>query len=559
MIMPQEKDRSRSRWRCALAPLLFGALLAFACTPAESPAPEPASVLPEEGGTLYRRLGGEINTLNFVRHNTLNEKYVLEYLHDPILAWNDQHELVPALARSWEVTDGGRRFVFNLDPRATFSDGSPVRASDVVFTLQKIVDPESESAQYAGLFTGLDLSSTRALDDQTVQVVFRQPRASQIEAFNIPVLPEHVYAEGDFRDYAFEVVGSGPYVLEQRTPGSEIRLKRREDYWRQKPHIHEIVFRVIGEDATAWSAMKSGRLDAERISTDRWLSEKDSPAVRSLMEFHVFYELEYMFIAWNNRHPALSDPRVRRAMSTALDRRSIVESIYHGTARIISGPYTPDQRYYNTRVPPIAYDLEEASRLLDEAGWLRAGGGGTRQREGEALTIELYVSAGSTISQQIGQILQEALRQIGVSLRVTPLERATFFSNIVGGNFDAALLSWGIDSDPDQFTTFHSTQTPPAGQNFIYYRNREADRLIVEGRRELDPQKRLAIYHELHRVLAEDQPYTWIVQESKKWAVNRRVRNVQVARGIGLFLWHPGSRTWWIPEELQRTDTSSRE
>jgi peptide/nickel transport system substrate-binding protein len=558
MIMPQEKDRSPSRWKCVLASLLFVAIAALACAPAERPVAETASVIPEAGGTLYRRLSGDVNTLNFVRHNTLNEKFVLEYLHDPLLAWNDRHELIPALARSWEVTDGGRRFVFHLDPRATFSDGSPVRASDVVFTLQKIVDPESESAQYAGLFSGIDLTSTRALDDHTVQVVFRQPRASQIEAFNIPVLPEHVYAEGDFKGYAFEVVGSGPYVLERRTAGSEIRLKRREDYWRQKPYIHEIVFRVIGEDATAWNAMKSGQLDAERISTDRWLSEKDSPAVRSLMEFHVFYELEYMFIAWNNRHPALNDPRVRRAMSMALDRKSIVESIYHGTARIISGPYTPDQRYYNTQIPPIEYDLARAAGLLDEAGWLREGEG-TRRRGDEELAIEIYVSAGSTISQQIGQILQEALRQIGVQFKVTPLERATFFSSIIGGNFEAALLSWGIDSDPDQYTTFHSSQTPPSGQNFVYYRSGEADRLILEGRRELDPQKRMEIYHELHRVLAEDQPYTWIVQESKKWAVNRRLRNVKVARGIGLFLWHPGSKTWWIPEELQRSDASARE
>lgn len=556
--MSKVKPRSDSRGTCALATFLLAVLLAFACAPAETPVAENASVLPEEGGTLYRRLSGDVNTLNFVRHNTLNEKFVLEYLHDPLLAWNDKHELIPALARSWEITDGGRRFVFHLDPRATFSDGAPVRASDVVFTLQKIVDPESESAQYAGLFSGIDLISTRALDDHTAQVVFRQPRASQIEAFNIPVLPEHVYAEGDFKGYAFEVVGSGPYVLERRTAGSEIRLKRREDYWRQKPLIDEIVFRVIGEDATAWNAMKSGQLDAERISTDRWLSEKDSPAVRSLMEFHVFYELEYMFIAWNNRHPALGDPRVRRAMSMSLDRKSIVDSIYHGTARIISGPYTPDQRYYNTRVPPIEYDLAGAARLLDEAGWLREGEG-IRRRGDDELAIEIYVSAGSTISQQIGQILQEALRQIGVRFKVTPLERATFFSNIVGGDFEAALLSWGIDSDPDQFTTFHSSQTPPSGQNFVYYRSAEADRLIVEGRREFDPQRRLELYHALHRVLAEDQPYTWIVQESKKWAVNRRVRNVQVARGIGLFLWHPGSRTWWIPEELQRSDASARE
>lgn len=523
-----------------------------ACQPLEAPVEQRVDTLPDDGGTLYRRLSGDVNTLNFVRHNTLNEKYVLSYLHDPLLAWNDSLELIPGLAESWTEEDGGRRFVFQIDPRATFSDGEPVKASDVVFTLRKIVDPASQSAQYAGLFSGLDLTSTRALDPRTVQVVFTQSRASQIQAFNIPVLPEHVYEGRDFSSDELEMVGTGPYVVDRRVPGQEIRLLRRDDYWRSKPFLEEIVFRVIGDDATAWNAMRRGELDAMKISTDRWLEAKRSPAIKELMDFHVFYELEYSFIAWNNRHPALRDARVRNAMSMAFDRRSIISSIYQGTARIVTGPFTPDQPYYNPRVPAIEYDLERAAALLEEAGWSDTDGDGVRDKAGKPLSIELFLSAGSTFSQQSGQILQEALRQIGVDMKLSPLDRATFFSRIIQGDFEAALLSWGIDIDPDQFTVFHSSQFPPAGQNFVHYSNPVVDQLILAGRIERDPGARVEIYQRLHEVLAEDQPYTWIVQESKKWAVNRRIRNVEVAKGIGLFLWHPDSRIWWIPEELQR-------
>lgn len=553
---------SRMRQRSGLAAFLTILLLVFPtlrCQPVEAPVEEQNESRPVTGGTLYRHLSGDVATLNFVRHNTLNEKYVLSYLHDALLTWNENLRLGPGIAKRWSVEDSGRKFIFELDPRANFSDGTPVKASDVVFTLRKIVDPESESAQYAGLFSGLDLSRTRVVDDRTVEVVFSAARASQIQAFNIPVLPEHVYGEGDFSEHDFDVVGTGPYVLDRHVPGEEIRLRRRDNYWRSKPYIEEIVFRVIGDDSTAWNAMRRGEIDAMKISTDRWIDAKGSPAAKEMMDFYVFYELEYSFIAWNNRHPALSDPRVRRAMSMSLDRRSIIDSIYQGTARIVTGPFTPDQPFYNAQVEPIVYDLEGAASLLEQAGWTDSDGDGVRDRDGEPLSIELFLSAGSTFSQQTSQVLQEALRTIGVELKITPLERATFFTRIIEGDFEAALLSWGIDFDPDQYTVFHSSQFPPSGQNFVYYSNPEADKLIVEGRNELDRDKRIEIYQELHAVLAEDQPYTWIAQESKKWAVNKRIRNVEVAKGIGLFLWYPDSRVWWIPERLQRNEPNPEE
>ena len=539
--------------------ILFLVVALPGCQPVEAPIEEQVDALPDAGGTLHRRLAGDVGTLNFVQHNNLNEKYVLSYLHDPLISWNDSLELIPGIATDWEIEDEGRRFIFRIDPRATFSDGRPVLASDVIFTLRKIVDPASQSAQYAGLFSGLDLGRTRAIDERTVEVVFTQARASQLQAFNIPVLPEHVYGVGDFSDHDFDVVGTGPYVLDKRVEGRQIRLVRREDYWRTRPFLDEIVFHVIGDDATAWNVMRRGDLDAMAISTDRWTEARQSPAAKALMNFHVFYELEYSFIAWNNRHPALSDARVRRAMSMALDRRSIIDSIYQGTARIITGPFTPDQPFYNPQVQPIEYDLEGAAALLREAGWIDGDGDGSLERQGEPLSVELLVSAGSVFSQQAAQILQEALRQIGVDLEVTALDRSTFFSRIIQGEFEAAILSWGIDPDPDQFTIFHSTQFPPSGQNFVHYSNPAADELISRGRRELDPQHRIEIYQELHELLARDQPYTWIVQESKKWAVNKRIRNVQIGRGIGLFLWYPDSRVWWIPKDLQRPEPVAEE
>jgi len=113
-------------------------------------------------------------------------------------------------------------------------------------------------------------------------------------------------------------------------------------------------------------------------------------------------------------------------------------------------------------------------------------------------------------------------------------------------------LSWNLDPDPDPFSLFHSSQMPPRGQNLVFYSNPEADKLMEAGRREFEQSKRKAIYRQLHALLADDQPYTWTLQVSSKWAINKRIRDVKESKGWGIFQWYPGELGWWIPID-QRT------
>jgi len=123
---------------------------------------------------------------------------------------------------------------------------------------------------------------------------------------------------------------------------------------------------------------------------------------------------------------------------------------------------------------------------------------------------------------------------------------------MIAGNYQAGYLAWDLDPDPDPFPQFHSSQIPPVGQNFVYYVNPVADKLIEQARRELDYNKRVKMYQQLHEMLAADQPYTWVIQVSVKWAVNKRIKNVKESHGWGLFTWYPGEMDWWIPRD-QRT------
>ena len=513
---------------------------------------------PQDGGTIVRRLQADVSTLNPILATTKYDHYVAFYLFTPLLQYDANLDVAPGLADKWEVSKDGKEYTFHLNPTATFSDGAPVRAGDVLFTLKKVIDPATEAPQITGQFDTADLKRTRILDDHTIVIAFREALAPQLSWFpSLRILPEHVYSRGDFKsDSALRAVGSGPYRLVRRVPGEEIVLERRPDYWGPKPWLKTILFKVITDDNTAWNAIQHGDIDETIMRSDDWTAASRRPELQKSIDFRRFYQLSYNFIPWNTRDALLSDKRVRRALAACIDLESIINNLYHGTARAMNGPFTPDQWAYNSEVPVIKYNPEEAKRTLNSLGWLDTDGDGLLDRNHKPFRLEMLVIGGNPSSNTFAQLFQSELKKIGVDLKVTALDGNAFMNRLLTGNFQVALLNWDLDPDPDPYVLFHSSQIPPHGYNFVYYSNPEADRLIEAGHRELDHGKRVVIYRQLHALLAEDQPYTWTVQVSTKWAINRRIHNVKESKGWGLFNWVPGELDWWIPKNMRTHDRS---
>lgn len=524
----------------------FFTVLLLACR-RETPQPPPpptqttTQTSADAGGRLVRRLEGDVKTLNYLLQQTEDERQVLSLLYDPLIELDENLAPIPGLAARWEVLDGGKTYMLHLDPRANFSDGTPVRASDVVFTLNKIFD--AQSAQFGPWFDGLDRTQTKAIDERTVRVVFDAPHAGRIFSFNLGVMPEHVYAKENFARTT-KVVGTGPYVLHRRNRDRSLLLERRENYWREKPAIASVLFRPIADNAVAWRSMQRGELDVSRVDNDVWFRVKDDPAVKEKIAFHDVWQLGYNCIVWNLTDPLLSDVRVRRALAMAFDRPTVIEQLFHGQARAVTGPFTPDLRENNPEAIPIDFNPSAATALLASAGWKDSDGDGVLDRAGKKFELTLVLIAGSTISREQSQIFQNALSRIGVKLEITPLDEAAFYDQVLQRNFQSAFLAWINEPDPDPSDLFHSKQLAPNGMNVTGYASDEADALMDRAARELDPAARIALYHQLHDILSRDQPYLWMVQVAEKWAVNRRVQHVKAAKGYGLFHWYPDSRAW---------------
>ena len=524
---------------------------AVAPTPTEAPAPalgfldETRDGTPLDGGVLRRRLVGEPATLNAVLQTGLPELQVLQYVSRQLLDFDARLELSPGLAEKWEVSEDGREYRFTLRPDASWEDGSAVTAGDAVFTIRQILDPKIPSPVFKPLFAGVE--AVEAVDAKSFRVRFRERDALHAYAFALPLLPEKRYSGKPFLKVRENraPLSNGPYRFVRWKTQESIELERNSRWTGARGHFDRIVFRVVPENSVAYRALLEGSLD--ETSIDQSLKDRSAaePRFEDCCRVIEFYNLDYNYIALNNRSPQFADARVRRALTMLLDRPSIVRGLYHGSARIISGPWAPDSPAYDPAVTPLPFDPRAAADLLDQAGWRDSNRNGTRDRAGKEFEFDLLVSAGSTAGRQLDEVFAAELARAGIRARVRPVEWAAFVERIDAGDYEAASLAWAAsDGNPDPYPYWHSSQFPPAGANVAFYANPAADQLMEEARRELDSGKRREIYHRLHQVFRDDSPVVFVVNASQKYAFRRRVHGL-VTSPLGLYGFWPGPLSWW--------------
>jgi peptide/nickel transport system substrate-binding protein len=426
---------------------------------------------------------------------------------------------------------------------AHWQDGVPVTAKDVKFTLDKVRDPKIPAINKAGYFEKLD--RLEVVDDHTLVFVWKEAFAPALFAITqLWPIPEHVYGTGDFLTHPAnrKPVGNGPFMLDEWVSSQYLSLVRYDGYYGRKAHLDRIIFKVVEDDAVALNMLKAGELD--EMGNVQWEKQNRS---RLRARFRKVPTSRLQLHRWNCRS-VVSDSRVRRAMTLLFDRESVNTKIYSGYARLVSGPFYINSWAYDKTVKPLPFDPAAAKALLEEAGWKDTNQDGVREKNGKRFEFELNIISGSAPAAQFSQLLQEECGKAGVRVNIRQLEGSSFFDRIDKGEFDAAMLGWRLDLDPDVFDTFHSSMTPPNGLNHGFYSNREVDSLLVAGRAEFDPAKRAAIYHRVHRIMADEQPYTFINAVPDKRPI--AFSGITISP-MGLDFW-PGANYWWIDKSGPR-------
>ncbi len=470
---------------------------------------------PKKGGQVIVGLTQEPTKFNPVISTLEVDRGVQFAVFDSLWRIGPDGLFIPNLATEVPTLDNGGispdalTYTFKLRQDAKWHDGTPLTARDVIFTHEKIMDPNIPSP----LKLGHDkVASIEAPDDYTITLTLTEPYAPFLIIWgDTYIVPEHILKDQDFMTSEFtsmKPVGSGPFIFASRTAGEAITLEANPNYHGPGPYLDKLIFKYIQDTEVLYTQFKTGEIDVTGIQfiTANHLEEaKTLPGKVIHLGQSAFVE----FIYPNFGNPVLADKAVREAMYYAMDKEGIINAIYYGVHAPAETFLAQTSWAYNPNLPKHEYNPDKAREVLDAAGWA-PGDDGIRQKDGLRLSFRNSTTAGNALREQAQQYLQQTWKDVGIEMTIENFPPAVVWGDFYNkSQYDTVMIGdiAGPGGDPDVMTRFHSSQIPVetgAGQNTKRYKNPEVDRLLEEGAREPDQEKRKQIYFRVQEIIRED-------------------------------------------------------
>jgi peptide/nickel transport system substrate-binding protein len=467
---------------------------------------------------------GEIDNLNPLIGwtNNVYEIYANQYLLMVGREWATNRPNDEGIAKSWELSDDELTWTFTMNEGMKWQDGEPITSEDPVFTYNFIIENDIES--YSLFVQGIDRAEV--IDENTYRVICKEPVANMLQLF-MPCLPEHIWskltpkeAKSTFQNPPPNI-GSGPFQVTEWKKERFLRMEAFDDFFLGKPTIDELLFVVYQNGDTMVQDLKSGAIDAAYLFPPaQWDALKNEEELTTI-EFS-WANWDYIgFNCYEGRstgHPALLDKDFRAALEYAMDRQTLVDVAWGGHAWV-GYTFLPPENWKDPDYawqPPADmqrnYDPETAKKMLDDGGYVDTDGDGIREYKGENIKLRLWALAEVPESQRSTRLIAGWWKDVGIDVQLTVQDEGIYFDRIWNydgdtfePDFDAFYWQWDGYTDPGQSLTCFTTEQIE-GWNEMAWDNAEYSRLDKEQAREMDPDKRAELIHQMQEVMYEDCP-----------------------------------------------------
>lgn len=524
----------------------------------------------QAGGALTMATVSEPLTLNLALANDAGSSAVLGYLFEGLTetSWLTD-EIKPVLAESWTHSEDGLTWTFLLRQDVTWHDGEPFTAHDVAFTFNRIIynDDISASARAAFNFRFLDEGTgmwteeqmtVAALDDYTIQCVLPVPFAPFLRSMGTAIYPKHILEphvdNGTFTEVwdigtnPAEVIGTGPFTIASYAPGERLVLQRNPDYWltddagNPLPYLDEVVRLIVPDQETGLAKFKAGETDVHGALGEEFADLEPLQAQENFTIHRRGPGFGSEFLTFNMNPNAVSPPKLtwfqnihfRQAVAHIVDKDRIIDEVQHGLGYPQWSPVSPAAgAFHNPDVRRYAYNVTEANRILDKLGWLDTDGDGTREDNmGNAIAFSLVTNAQNSVREQIGDIIQQGLEDIGVAADFQLIEFSDLVARLTRSfDWEAVVIGLTGGADPhsgislwhssEALHLWHPNQTEPATAW-----EAEVDDLYIRASQELDHEERVRLYHRAQEIAAENVPVIYTVHAERLSAVRNSFGNL---------------------------------
>ncbi|MED1404016.1 ABC transporter substrate-binding protein [Bacillus mycoides] len=473
---------------------------------------------------------------------------ITQAIFAPLVGLDKEGKPIPILAKKWDISEDQLTYTFHLKDDLKFSDGSPLTADDVAFTLTLLHDPTysgatdiSQTAIKGGQAykegKATSIEGIQVIDPKTITITTEKVNAQTLSLIGGEVISKAYYGkeykQGNL-EYLKELygkpMGAGAYKLDKYIPGQEVRFVANENYFEGKPKIEHFIYKITKGD-TKLQQFQAGEVDYDGFTTNAETIEQLKEL--GFANVNVYTGSSYGYIKMNYKKSYFKDKRVRQAFIYGLERQKVIDTYFQGYASLVNVPITPvSWAYTEEGINKYEYNLEKAKKLLDEAGW-KAGSDGIREKDGQKLKVSYFTSSASKINDVMIPVMKEDYKKIGLDFNPEYMDFNTMISKVIKGDYDLAMVSTPMIDDPSgTIEEFVSTSK----RNYDGYHNPKVDELAKQALETLDIEKRKEIYKKLYQELSEDPPVIFLNNSKVVSAHNARIQGLQEDNYNGILL-----------------------
>lgn len=479
-----------------------------------------------KGGVLIYGKGGDAVGLDPAIVTDGESFIVTQQIFETLVKYGeDDTEIKPGLAKSWEVSDDAKTYTFKLETGIKFHDGTDFNADAVVKNFQRWAKSKDEGkfAYYASMFGGFEgdeghvIKEVKAIDASTVEFTLNRPQAPFLKNLAMPTFaiasPDGIEKEGD--DFTKNPSGTGPFKFKSWKPGDTIEVVKNDDYWQDGlPKLDGVTFKVIKDNSARLNAAIKGEIDLMD-----GLNPSDISKVTGDEKLQIFERasMNVGYFAFNVEKAPFDKKEVRQAISHLINKKEIIDNFYEGTAEPAKNPMPPSVSGYNDKIEDYDYDVEKAKELLKKAG-LEDG----FKMDLWAMPVPRpYMPDG----QKVAEAIQASLKQVGIEANIVSYEWAAYLEKVQAGEAQSFMMGWtGDNGDADNFLYTLLDKDNIGSNNYARYANDEVHELLIEAQSTADEAKRNELYGKAQEIIHDEAPWVPLVHSLPQLAGSKTVK-----------------------------------
>jgi peptide/nickel transport system substrate-binding protein len=469
---------------------------------------------PTKGGNLTIARSADIVSMDNTDTFDNNSIRVMEQIMEPLFqASPDGTKLQPWLATGYTMSADKKTYTIKLRKGVKFSNGKPMTAADVVFS----INADTKTGNTGWGYINSAIQSISAVDSETVKIQLKYawaPLIADLSLFSNGIVPDN-YGGKTKAAFYDAPVGTGPYKWDYWKKGQSLKLTANKDYWQKgKPYLSSVTWNVVPDANTRKLQVQGGQIDID--DTPDWssfASLKSSPNVNAV----TFPSTQIDYIAFNQKRAPFNDPHIRTAISEATDRNAMVKAVLFGHGSAAYSLLMPGVPYFSKDAGGAKYDVAAAKKEMAES------------TKPHGFTTTLLIASGDPNQTSIAQIMQSELKAIGITMNIKQLDPTANHAARVASDFDMAWSAWTMDiPDPDEWTSFAVDPSGGANSAFTFYNNPAVVKINKEAEAETDTTKRQALYTQLQQQTSKDAFLDYLFYSPYVYATTSKVKGFHV-------------------------------